>query len=160
MKTATSNLLAQLDDIKGLDPISWWPLAPGWWALLALAVLALLVAAAMYWRRRAYWRSWRGDAAKALGALYTRLTDANSGEIAGALSILLRRVAMRRFSRPECAGLQGVRWLRWLTANDVAGFDWAAHGTLLIEAPYAPPGRYFSRKSVERLIAAAKRWVT
>ena len=44
------NPLDQLADIHLPDPVSWWPLAPGWWMLLGLAVsifiaVALLVAA-------------------------------------------------------------------------------------------------------------------
>jgi hypothetical protein len=159
MNAAPDTLLKQLDDIKGLDEISWLPLAPGWWALLALAGLALIVAAVMYWRRRAYWRSWKGDAARALDALAARLDGNTAQEVAGALSVLLRRIAIHRFSRPECAGLQGEDWLRWLAAHDAAGFDWADRGALLNEAPYSAPGRMVSPTAVGALIDAAKRWV-
>jgi hypothetical protein len=72
---------------------------------------------------------------------------------------LLRRIAMRCFSRAECAGLEGKAWLRWLTLKDPKGFDWAAHGMLLIDAPYAPTGRNYSTQSLKLLIGAAKRWV-
>ena len=159
MSAAADDLLKQLDDIKGLDSISWLPLAPGWRALLALAAVALVVAAVAYWRRRAYWRSWKGDAARALNALDAQLTASNAGQVAGTLSIILRRIAMQCFSRPECAGLQGQDWLRWLTAHDAAGFDWTARGSLLTEAPYVAPGRTFSPDSIRALIGAAKRWV-
>jgi len=156
MKPAPSDLLAQLDDITGLDYISWWPLAPGWWALLALMLIA---AAAYYWRRRAYWRSWKGDARRSLDALEEELPKGNAQQIAATLSTLLRRIAMRSFSRAECAGLEGKAWLRWLTLKDPKRFDWAAHGVQLVDAAYAPPGRDYSKPNLQRMIRAAKRWV-
>jgi hypothetical protein len=155
--TASSNkLLAQLYDIKDLDPVSCWPLAPGWWVLI---ILALIAAAAAYWRHCAYERSWQGQTHRAFAALDAQLAGGNAQEIAGALSVLLRRVAIQSFSRAECAGLEGLDWLHWLTTKDPGGFDWAARGSLLIEAPYAPPGRTYSPQSLKILIGAAKRWV-
>jgi hypothetical protein len=156
MTNAPSDLLAQLDDIRGLGRIGWWPLAPGWWALLALMSLA---AAVMYWRRRAYWRSWKGDARRALDLLDAKLNGENQQEIAASLSTLLRRIALQRHPRAECAGLWGHDWLCWLTAKDPSGFDWVTFGVLIVEAPYAPPGRDFSPKNLKSLISAAKRWV-
>jgi Domain of unknown function (DUF4381) len=156
MTTDSDKLLAQLYDIRDLDPVSWWPLAPGWWVLI---VLALLAAAAAYWRHWAYQRSWRGQTYRAFVALNWQLSDSNAQQIVGALSVLLRRVAMQSFSRAECAGLEGTDWLRWLTTKDPDGFDWVARGSLLIEAPYAPPGRTYPAQSVKILIDAAKRWV-
>jgi len=156
MTNAPSDLLAQLDDIRGLGRIGWWPLAPGWWALLALMSLA---AAVMYWRRRAYWRSWKGDARRALDLLDAKLNGENQQEIAASLSTLLRRIALQRDPRAECAGLWGHDWLCWLTAKDPSGFDWVTFGVLIVEAPYAPPGRDFSPKNLKSLISAAKRWV-
>ncbi len=43
MSAQPGNLLSQIDDIKGLDAISLFPLAPGWWGLLALAIVAALM---------------------------------------------------------------------------------------------------------------------
>ncbi len=156
MTKLPDNLLAQLYDITGLDYIGWWPLAPGWWALLAFAAI---VAGALYWRRRTYRRSWKGDALRRLGVLGSQLNDGNAQDVAAALSVLMRRVAMRRFSRAECAGLVGPDWLRWLTAKDPRRFDWTRRGRLLIEAPYAPPGLPVRRESLKVLIDAAKTWV-
>jgi Domain of unknown function (DUF4381) len=156
MTVPPDKLLAQLYDITGIDWIDWWPLAPGCWALLAIA---LILAGAIYWRRRAYRRSWKGDAWAALTALDARLVGGNAREIAASLSVLLRRIAMHCSPREECAGLVGQDWLRWLTAKDPRAFDWVSHGALLVEARYAPPGRDISQEAVKILIKAAKRWV-
>jgi hypothetical protein len=156
MNPTPDDLLKQLYDIKGLDTIWWWPLAPGWWVVIALTLIA---AGIVYWRRRAYYRSWKGDAWRAFTALNAQLAGGDAQDIATSLSILMRRVAMQSSSRVECAGLQGADWLRWLSANDPGKFDWMASGSLLIEAPYAPPGQNVSPESLKVLIRAAKRWV-
>lgn len=156
---ASDDLLSRLYDIKDLDYISWWPLAPGWWALLALAGIALIAAGEIYRRRRAYARSWKGDAWEAFAALDVQLAAGDAQKVVAALSILMRRIAMRCHSRAECAGLQGKDWLRWLTAKDPDGFNWTEHGLLLIEAPYAPPGRHVSAEPLKVLISAARGWI-
>ena len=151
-----NDLLVQLDDIKGLDHIGWWPPAPGW---IALFIVLLLVAAWLAWRRWRYWHSWKGDAMRSLRNFDMQLSAANAREIAAGLSAWLRRVAIRRASRAECAGLEGEAWLTWLTAKDPGKFDWARRGALLIEAPYAPPGRDYPPGAVKPMLDAAKRWV-
>lgn len=153
---SADDLLAQLYDIRGLDSISWWPLAPGWWVLLILGAAAAIT---VYRRRLAYARSWKGDAWRNFVALDKRLRGGNAQDVAAELSALIRRVAIRSYSRAECAGLQGKDWLRWLTTKDPGGFDWASNGALLIEAPYAPPGRDVPAESLRLLIRAAKKWV-
>jgi len=156
MTAAPDKLLAQLYDIKDLDPVYWWPLAPGWWVLIGLALIA---SATAYWRHLAYERSWQGQTYRAFTSLERQLAGGNTQQIASVLSVLLRRVAMQSFSRAECAGLEGPNWLHWLKTKDPYGFDWAAYGSLLIEGPYAPPYRKYSPQSLKILINAAKRWV-
>jgi hypothetical protein len=38
-----------LRDIHGLDGVPWWPLAPGWWYVLAAIALVPVVIAMGYW---------------------------------------------------------------------------------------------------------------
>jgi hypothetical protein len=81
-------------------------------------------------------------------------------EIAGELSELMRRIAMARFGRPACAGLSGEEWLEWLARNDPAGFDWSGRAHLMLELPYAPPGRAGAERPLfNLLIDAALAWV-
>jgi hypothetical protein len=160
MNAQAPNLLSQIDDIKGLDPISLLPLAPGWWGLLALVVVAAVAGAALRERRKKWERSWRADAKKALDALENRLDGRTAKEVAADLSAILRRIAMQKFSRLQCAGLEGRDWLAWLSKNDPGGFNWEADGKLLTEAPYAPPGKTLPPEKIRSLIAAARAWVT
>jgi hypothetical protein len=157
----------QLRDIHGIQGVPWWPPGPGWW-LLAAAVLALVVSA---WRFRAQIRlripplpvlnlgSWRWDAARQLRDLRRRAGTQDSKQTAGELSELLRRIAMARLGRDACAGLTGEDWLAWLGGNDPKGFDWPRHGRLLLDVPYAPPGKSSRSGELLSLIDAVYDWV-
>lgn len=172
------DIASQLRDIRGLDPVSWWPPATGWWLVAASVLLLLLLA----WRWRGSLRlrippipvlrigSWRWDAARQLRALRHRAATQDPKLTAGDLSELLRRVAMARLGRDACAGLAGEDWLAWLADQDPRGFDWKTKGRPLLDAPYAPPaatarlaagggGPLGSPREWLELIDAAYQWV-
>jgi hypothetical protein len=152
-------LLSQLADISGLDRIGWWPLAPGWWVIIALFILALASAVFRGIRRWAYRKSWRYDTDKALLFLMAELDAENARESLIKLSGMLRRIAIRRFSRAECAGLHGIRWAEWLTRNDPHKFNWNEYAALLTETSYAPPQSAPSPEKVKLLIGATRKWI-
>jgi hypothetical protein len=159
--------LEQLRDIQGISGVPWWPLAPGWW--LVLAALAAIAFAAYHWRFILRLRvpipgitlgTWRWDAAAELRSLRRRAGEGqNPKATAGELSELLRRIAMARWGRESCAGLNGAEWLAWLAAKDPAGFPWEVRGKLLASAPYAPHGAVGERDLLA-LIDAAFAWVS
>jgi len=155
----TQALLSQLADIKGLDQIGWWPLAPGWWALVAIAVVLAASAVMLAVRRAKYRRSWQYHAQATLTDMHDLLDEVNAREILRDLSSLMRRIAIRRFSRRECAGLEGNRWLEWLDRHDPRGFRWSTQGELLTDATYAPPGTHAAPETIRPLIRAAQFWV-
>lgn len=103
--------LENLHDIVTPAPVSWWPPAPGWWALAA----ALLIAAGILGFRS--WQTWRANTYRrvALGRLQRATT---LGEIAE----ILKRAALAAYPRPEVAPLSGAAWLKWLqkTQNERA----------------------------------------
>lgn len=159
-------LLGHMRDIRGLDAVSWWPLATGWWLLVALT---LVLAAALYfgripwmqWRRRGR-EQWRREALKLLDEL-ERQIDAHQStkESATRLSELMRRIALARCSRDSCAGLEGEKWLAFLTDNDPERFDWPGYRALLLQAPYAPPATLEGDKTasdLKTLVGAARAW--
>ncbi|MEN7972330.1 MAG: DUF4381 domain-containing protein [Verrucomicrobiota bacterium] len=100
--------LNDLYDIVVPEPVSWWPLAPGWWILIAVVVAAsgyLLFRHLQYRRENAY----RREALR-------QLDDVNSA--AETVSIL-RRTALAAYPRKASASLSGEQWIEWLesTAN-------------------------------------------
>ena len=152
-------LMEQLHDIEGIDPISWWPLGIGWWIVIG-AVLAATTAFLIFLiRRRVFLRSWKNDTLRKLDALENHLTEQTAREAAITLSEYLRRIAVHRYSREECAGLTGYKWLLWLKERDPKGFNWTNKGKPLVDAPYSPETSSISPEELKLLIQAVKGWV-
>ncbi len=151
--------LTQLHDIEGLDPIHWWPLAPGWWAIMIFILFILIGIFTLYWRRRIYKKSWQHTVLKKLSELKKNLEVKNAQATLIELSEIMRRIAMHRYSRVECAGLEGKRWLTWLAEHDPSQFDWQAKGKCLVDAPYGPSNMFIPLEDVLDIINAIERWV-
>ena len=151
---------AQLKDIHGLDTVSWWPPAVGWW-LLAAALAGLVLGLFLLLRhlRRYPPGSWHRDAWRQLRRLRQQSSSLPADQLAGELSVLMRRIAVARCGRDQAAALAGERWLDWLQRNDPAGFDWTVRGKPLLTLPYAPAGLYaVSSGHLLPLIDAAFAW--
>jgi hypothetical protein len=151
------NSVEQLRDIRGLDELPWWPLAPGWWLILAVMILLIIgIILFINWflRRR---HDWRRSAQKEWSTLARRYPDPREQLIQ--LNVLLRRIAMQQYGRQTCAGLTGERWLAWLTEHDPQGFNWLQSGRLLIELPYQPITATVSEQQLQILRQAAKKWI-
>jgi hypothetical protein len=155
--------IPQIRDIHGLDPISWWPPGPGWW-LIALIGALMVAGLWLLLSQREHpllTARWQRDARRRLRSLRRRQSQLSTKEVAGELSELLRRIAMARFGRRSCAGLVGEDWITWLDNHDPAGFDWQRNAVVLLELPYAPPGRAsMERTMISLLIDAALAWVS
>ena len=104
-----------LRDLHLPEAIGWWPLAPGWWVLLGLAGLVLLLLFRKAWVR------WREDAARRVALRELARVESTYHEspnpvlLATRLSELLRRTMLAYSPRKEVAGLTGLQWL--LTKN-------------------------------------------
>lgn len=94
-----------------LPPAPWWPLAPGWWALLAVLLLAALGVA--WWLHR---RAQRGPLRAALREIDTLVAahavDGSDDRLADGASRLLRRVASR--IDPAAAAQDGAAWITFV----------------------------------------------
>jgi len=149
-----------LRDIHDLDAVPWLPLAQGWWWVIGFIVLVLVLAGIRYLiRYSGLIPGWRGDARRQLRDLKRTLRKGDPRDVAGRLSILLRRIAIARSGRDQAAGLAGDAWLAWLEQDDRNGFRWSKGAVVLLQAPYMPPEISVKRNEVMRLIIAAMRWV-
>lgn len=154
-------MLGKLQDIDGVDSVDWLPLAPGWWALIIIITLLLIKLLISFLRKRAYRQTWQYKILEELEQMQKRLSPPVAQDVTIKLSEIIRRLAMYKYSRIECAGLEGVAWLSWLRQHDHYKFDWEKHGKLLIESVYAAPndGNKILLKELSRLIEATKKWV-
>ena len=72
------------------------------------------------------------------------------------LSILLRRIALRRYSREQVASLTGSDWLQFLDATGGNGDFEHGIGQVLEVGPYRPQNRELP---AGELLALARRWI-
>jgi hypothetical protein len=142
-----------LHDIHLPGPIAWWPPAPGWWLVAALA-LALLIAFALRYRSGRHRRAALRSVGKVRAALER---GAEPVDCLQRVSTTLRRFAMTtadlqsvaalravdgvadRPNSDEVAGLTGTRWLRYLDSRWKRDEFSRGAGRFLIAAPYARP---------------------
>ncbi len=145
-----------LRDIHLPDPVSWWPLAPGWWALMVLIVMVVLLIA--YCIRR-----YRNHKISALYLVKQELerikTDFNINQdksnLVKELSELIRRLSISIFPREESAGLTGEEWLKFLDQYSDKNEFGNGIGRVLIEAPYQADPEF----SGNELLALIASWV-
>ena len=112
---------------------SWWPPAPGWWLLAALACLALAWMLRTLARRR---RLQRARHALQAELARTRAEHPDGAAQVAAMSLLLRRVAKKY--APGAMLLRDDAWLRFLDADDDGRPFSEGPGRLLLDGPYRP----------------------
>lgn len=129
--------LAQLRDIHLPDPIGWWPLAPGWYLLFVMALLAtatIIFIAVQHYRNGRCKR----QALRLIADYQQEYSKHNNMQLsASRLSELLRRVALVYFPRKKVASLQGSAWVDFLNATS-KGLDFKQVNKELLEMPYQP----------------------
>ena len=110
---APSSPLEQLADIHLPSSVSWWPLAPGWWILLALILAAAI--GFWLWRRHKARNFYRTIAQHQLAGIYADFQQTqNAAAYLQALSLLLRRTALTAYPQSFNASIKGDDWLQWL----------------------------------------------
>ena len=88
-------LREQLRDIQTPEPVSWWPMAPGWWILIVLAVILSFVLF-RYIRNRRQEREYRNYLIEELEATYNEwLKNQNTSNYCQQANQLLKRTMMK-----------------------------------------------------------------
>lgn len=157
--------MEELRDIQGLDYISAWPLAIGWWLIILVIVFCIFAAAAILYKRKLYKQSWQYASYRVLQQLQQSIATNNNLHVVNKkllidqLAVEIRRIAMAKTTRKSCASLTGKDWLKWLSEHDPQGFAWEQQGNLLISAQYMPDNTNYDLVQIQSLINAAKQWV-
>jgi hypothetical protein len=137
--------LDRLHDIALPPEVPWWPLAPGWYA-----VIALVLAAAVWLSCRA-WKRWRSDAYRRAA-----LQELKSLQTAAAIAELLRRTALAIAPRPVIAELTGSAWLDWLARQ----CDEPLPENVRDQLTAGVYGNATSENDLSKLREYATRWIT
>ena len=145
-----------LRDLHLPDPVGWWPLAPGWWLLLALATAALVYGLYRAWRLRRH-NAARRYALHALKRYETEFLEHRNPVVLGRqLSQLLRRGMLAYADRDAVAGLTGEAWLAWLDEGMPLPYFHTEGGRSLLQLPYRDPQGDFSDVDIDALISAVR----
>jgi Domain of unknown function (DUF4381) len=130
-----TGLLEQLRDIGAPDPAPWFPPAPGWWAIAAIAVLAGFLAY-RFFRGRSQRNRYRMEAGLLLDALHADWQrDRDDRAYASAVHQLVRRVAIHNAGRERIARLTGPSFIE--SVNTLSRVDLSERaGAMLSESSY------------------------
>ena len=148
--TATS--LALMHDIVVPPAVSFWPLAPGWYALALLLLTYILYLGLKLWakyRVNAYRREAREE-------LLSLAKNEGSEEIERLLN-LMKRVGLQHFGRERVASLSDVRWWEFVEKHSNVKIDKALR-TLSQEVLYSSDVEV-SKESVEKMRSLTKLWI-
>lgn len=144
MKADATNL-DRLHDLVLPASVPWWPLALGWYVLLALLILAVV------WISWRYWKRWRANA-------YRReaLRQLKQLQDVPAIALLLRRTALAVAPRSEVAAKTGATWADWLAGQCHESMAPEVKN-LLCFGVYGQPG---AEQDVRLLRDYAVHWIT
>ena len=111
-----SDPLANLRDIHLPADVSWWPLAPGWWVLIAV-IFALSVWALFKWQKRRKHQQLLLEVKQELAQIQSTYSQQPS-ELTLILnySELLRRLLMLHLGREDTARLSGLKWFELISS--------------------------------------------
>lgn len=144
-------LLAQMHDIRAPEAVSWWPLAPGWWLLIAL-LIALISGTVFLLQRRAQRNRYRREALAMLATVAAHpqahsLSDINE---------IVKRAALYAYpqERADIARAYGEQWVHWLNSKtEKPAFTGNAADTLAM-------GTYSGKDDATAdVIVSARQWL-
>ncbi|WP_062270002.1 DUF4381 domain-containing protein [Endozoicomonas arenosclerae] len=110
----TQNPLDQLRPNHLPDPVSYWPLAPGWWIsaiLIITAVTLITLFVIRYIRRNRYRRQAKHQANEIFSAFQKHQ---NALQFANDCNRLLKQTALHAYPAEQVAPLYGNSWLDFL----------------------------------------------
>lgn len=135
-------------DIVTLDPVPWWPLAPGW--VVVLLVLAIL----LFWFLARALKQWQHNAYRR--EAIRRLQTISPEE----LPSLVKRVCVTAWPREQVAALSGDAWLQFLDRSGGTTDFTQGAGPLLLELSYNPSFKIQKEDAeYQQLINSVRRWI-
>ena len=152
--------LQNLNDILLPPPVSWWPLAGGWYVLLGLL---LIVAAWFLYRSIQRWHQnrYRRAALHELSAIAKGLqTESKREPYLRQIPALLKRTALSAYPRDEVASLSGDDWHRFLNGTlKTPLFTEAVTGTLDLISYSSGDLDKLDANSVKNLLRVSSAWL-
>lgn len=145
-----SDNLPQLRDIHLPSGVSLWPLAYGWW--IVLAGIMAFIATIFLWR---YVRR----KSKKLYALHLleKLKNQNNIKSAALMSEVLRRICVYKY--PQAVSLSGKDWIDFVNAHGKTELK-GKECELLLNSPYMPEEMVdFNSDDINKLRIYCSNWI-
>lgn len=144
-----------LRDIHLPNSISWWPLALGWWLLIALVIVLIILSAVVI--KKLLKQTLKKQAIRHLKHIEESFQSSEDGsKCVSDLSVLMRRVVLSQKGFEKSAGVIGEAWLKLLDRSlKVPEFSQGV-GQLLVNGPYQSQ---VEPNEVSELIRLCRKWV-
>ncbi len=152
--------LENLHDIVEPSAVPWWPLAPGWYAVGAIALLAVLWLG-LRWIKHYRANRYRREALAELDQIHQRARVPEDRRMAlSELAVLIKRVALVAYPRTEVASLSGDAWRHFLNLSGQTAVVTPETTQLMADAVYgAADDSTITEDAVRELFSAAEVWV-
>lgn len=150
----SQQLAEQLRDVHLPAEVSWWPLAIGWWLVLAIVVLLAVVLSVLMFKK---WRAnrYRNSALSELTNAHARWqSDRNSGHYLATVNELLKKV-MTSLGQTSNVSKSGSRWTKSLNTLVKTPLSEATQHALAFECYAAEPD-----VNIDELHADVVNWIT
>lgn len=142
-----------IHDIYELEDIAIFPIAPGYWIIIAIFILGicLLYCYKKYLNKKH--NSWRWKADKDLNYL---LTNQYINIIE--LHNIIKKIIINLYKRKDIAKLSDIELLKYLKKHDPNNYDWVANGEILLTI-FAPKKAIRNSENIKELIKAIQKWL-
>jgi hypothetical protein len=146
--------LAQLKDIHMPPVVGWWPLAFGWYVVMA--VICCLLFFCLYRTYQCYLNGRAKKQALKLLEVYASQyeKERNSQLTSARISELLKRVALVYYPRHQVASTHGSDWIAFLNKTSKQ-LDFEPVHHMLLDLPFKPN----ERANLTPLLILAKHWI-
>ena len=145
-----------LRDLHPPETIGWWPLAPGWWFIIAVALIGLGFLFRYCLRTHSHSAARRYALTQLDNIVLQFEQQKNTVAFGASLSELLRRTMLAYAPRQDVAGLTGEEWLAWLDKDLAQPVFVNGPGRQLLHLPYRDPDLELPIADMNRLIAAVR----
>lgn len=132
MVNLQQQLQHQLRDIHLPKPISWWPLAPGWWILMAIILILLAVSGFYSWR---WWK--KRQYKKQILKQFNQHCEQNDFSKA---MLLVKVVTQHLYPTDNSLQLFGRVWFEYLSSKTNASSLTTSEITRFTDLVYRPAG--------------------
>ena len=147
--------LQNLNDIVVPGAVPWWPLAPGWYVLAAIAAVSLVILV-VRWLRYRRSNLYRKQALLELALIRKNGSQEAMQQIPG----LLKRSALSAWPRAEVASLSGHEWHSFLDDSAATDRFSSGAGAALDRIAYtAGPAATPADPEEARVLDAAEFWL-